>query len=102
MSRVLYHIAVFQDWERQRSLGEYRHPSLETEGFIHCSLKEQVEGTLERFFPSRDGLVLVEIDPGKLLAEVRYENGYPHIYGALNLDAVVAVKDVPEAKKSPR
>jgi uncharacterized protein (DUF952 family) len=95
MSRFIYHIAGFQDWERQRSLGEYRHPSLATEGFIHCSLGEQVEGTLERFFPSRDGLVLLEIDPGKLRAEVRYENGYPHVYGALNLSAVVAVRDIP-------
>jgi uncharacterized protein (DUF952 family) len=102
MSRVIYHIAEFFEWERQRPKGEYRHPSLATEGFLHCSLKEQVEGTLDRFFPSRVGLVLLEIDCGKLLAEVRYENGFPHVYGPLNLEAVVAVRDIPVVKRTPR
>ena len=54
------------------------------------------------FFPSRDGLALLEIDPGRLGAELRYENGYPHIYGPLNPDAVVAVRDIPSVKRSPR
>jgi uncharacterized protein (DUF952 family) len=96
MSTLIYHIAMCESWETQSREGDYRHPSLETEGFIHCSLAEQVEGTLESFFPSRGGLVLLEIDVEKLRPELRYENGYPHVYGPLNTDAVVAVKDLPQ------
>jgi uncharacterized protein (DUF952 family) len=94
MSRLVYHIASFESWKLQSGNGEYRHPSLETEGFIHCSLAEQIQGTLDKFFPNRDGLVLLTIDVEKLLPELRYENGYPHIYGALNVDAVTAVRKV--------
>jgi uncharacterized protein (DUF952 family) len=94
MSRLVYHIASLESWKLQSGNGEYRHKSLGTEGFIHCSLAEQVQGTLENFFPVRAGLVLLEIDVEKLRPELRYENGYPHIYGALNIDAVTAVRNV--------
>jgi len=98
MSSLVYHIAESETWELQCRGEEYRNPSLETEGFIHCSLAEQVQETLEKFFSipdGRDDLVLLEIDVEKLLPELRYESGYPHIYGPLNLDAVVAVKPIP-------
>ncbi len=98
MPSRIYHIVKSEIWERQRLEGEYRHPSLEAEGFIHCSLAEQVPGTLEKFFPSREGLVLLEIDPLRLRSELRYENGYPHVHGPLNADAVVAVRGVPKVE----
>ena len=101
MSSLIYYIANSDSWERESRGGEYRNTSLETEGFIHCSLAEQVPGTLEKFFPSLDGLVLLEIDVQRLVPELRYENGFPHIYGPLNLDAVVAVRPLPQAKKNP-
>jgi uncharacterized protein (DUF952 family) len=101
MSSFIYHIAKSDAWERESRGGEYRHPSLETEGFIHCSLAEQVPETLEKFFPSRDGLVLLEIEVERLVSELRYENGFPHIYGPLNVEAVVAVRQPPQIKKNP-
>jgi uncharacterized protein (DUF952 family) len=101
MSSFIYHIAKSDAWVRESSAGEYRHPSLTTEGFIHCSLEEQVPGTLEKFFPSREGLVLLEIEVERLRSELRYENGFPHIYGPLNVEAVVAVRQPPQIKKNP-
>ena len=89
MSGRIYHIAQSDSWKLQRPSGKYRHPSLVTEGFIHCSLAEQVPGTLEKFFPSCEGLVLLEIDVARLSSELRYENDYPHLYGPLDADAVV-------------
>lgn len=101
MSSLVYHIAKSDVWERESCGGEYRHPSLETEGFIHCSLAEQVPGTLEKYFPPREGLVLLEIEVERLRSELRYENGFPHIYGPLNVEAVVAVRQPPRIKKNP-
>jgi uncharacterized protein (DUF952 family) len=100
MSQFIYHIASSDDWERE-SRGEYHHPSLETEGFIHCSLEEQIPGTLAKFFPSREGLILLEIQVARLRPELRYENGFPHIYGPLNRDAVVAVRPLPRIEEVP-
>jgi uncharacterized protein (DUF952 family) len=48
-------------------------------------------------FRGQPGLVLLSIDTDKVTAEIRYENleggeqMFPHIYGALNTDAVVKV-----------
>lgn len=97
MSRFVYHIADRAEWERQRESGVYRHPSLESVGFIHCSNKEQVERTLKRYFPEVKELVLLQIDVSRLEHELRDEEGepgedFPHLYGPLNVDAVTEVE----------
>jgi uncharacterized protein (DUF952 family) len=94
---MIFHIVARTAFEAARAAGVYRADTLETEGFIHCSSREQVVPTANRFFRGRKGLVLLAIDPGRVKAEIRYEAGkdvaelFPHIYGPLDLDAVVGV-----------
>src|SRR5438874_2552071 len=92
---MLYHICQRLDWEAAQAGGEYRADSLETEGFIHCSLIRQVLTTANRFYEGRQGLVLLVIDADRLTAEVRDEAAdgdlFPHAYGPIPLDAVVSV-----------
>lgn len=97
---VILHIARCEEWEQAQVKGAYRAPSLDTQGFIHFSLPEQVVRTANTFYSGRVGLVLLCVDPARLRSELRYEIGnestgevFPHLYGALNLDAVVAVLD---------
>lgn len=96
---VILHIAPSTAWQRAQVLGVYRGDTLETEGFIHCSLPAQVMPVANARFKARAGLVLLCIDETKVAAEVRYEDCYetgqsfPHIYGPLNLDAIVNVVD---------
>jgi uncharacterized protein (DUF952 family) len=97
---TLYHITREADWAAAQAAGMYRAASLETEGFIHCSLEQQVERTAARFYRGQQGLVLLVIDPAQLASELRYEEGepgemFPHIYGPLNLGAVTAVLPFP-------
>jgi uncharacterized protein (DUF952 family) len=91
----VYHIASEKTWLEALEFGEYLHPSLGTEGFIHCSTRSQVIATANRYFQGQDGLVLLAIDPNLAASEIRYEPSsgeeYPHLYGPLNLDAVVEV-----------
>jgi uncharacterized protein (DUF952 family) len=95
---MIYHITLPADWLAAETTGELSPLSLETEGFIHCSDRRQVERSLNRFFSGIDEVLVLEIDPELLHAEVRYEgadnDSFPHIYGALNVDAVVAVMPV--------
>lgn len=68
---------------------------------MHLSLRAQVPGTLARFFAGRDDVVLLRIDPARLTAEVRFEEGepgelFPHLYGPLPVEAVVASGAVDE------
>jgi uncharacterized protein (DUF952 family) len=98
---VILHIAHSTAWQRAQALGVYRGDTLETEGFIHCSLPAQVIPVANARFKGCTNLALLCIDEEKVAAEVRYEDCYesgiafPHIYGPLNLDAVRAVVAFP-------
>ncbi len=100
MSEFIYHITERASWSAAQARGFYSAPSLEEEGFIHCSRVEQVLRVANMFYRAQRGLVLLEIDLTALRPEVRWEPGtdksdelFPHIYGALNLDAVCRVLD---------
>jgi uncharacterized protein (DUF952 family) len=97
MNSIL-HIARRADWLAAVASGHYKTSSLDLEGFIHCSTAAQVVGTAKRFFAGQKDLVLLGIDVNKVEAEVKYEAAsggalYPHIYGSLNVSAVVRVFD---------
>ena len=96
---ALFHITTREQWERARQDGEYRTPSLATDGFIHLSRERQWLGVANRFYRGATGLVLLSIREDRLRSEVRDEPAdgdlFPHLYGPLEIDAVVAVVDLP-------
>ena len=90
----LFHITEKQTWEKAQAAGVYTAPSLQTEGFIHFSERDQVIGTANRFYQGQQGLVLLKIDRDRLQSKLQYDDvlghgTFPHLYGPLNLDAVV-------------
>jgi uncharacterized protein (DUF952 family) len=93
---ILLHICSAQAWSEARRRGEYRADSLDTEGFIHCSTLEQVAKTANRFYAGQTDLVLLVIAAERVLAAIRYEAAdadlFPHVYGPINLDAVLEVQ----------
>lgn len=98
---IIYHITHEKDWEQAESAGAYTADSLDTEGFIHCSTKAQVVQVANSFYKGLQDLVLLCVDENQLTAEVLYEdshqNGvlFPHIYGPINLEAVINVIPLP-------
>jgi uncharacterized protein (DUF952 family) len=104
MSGQIFHLALVSDWEAALVAGEYTISSLgvslEQEGFIHASRADQWEGVKQRYYGGvTDPLVLLVIDPARLTSPLRVEpvgdDEYPHIYGPLNLDAVVEIRPDP-------
>ena len=97
MTSSILHITTLQRWEESQVDGEYRGDTLATQGFIHCATAEQLDGVVERFFRGQTGLVVLTIDPDKVLPPIRWEHApdanelFPHIYGPLNVDAVTGV-----------
>ena len=91
----IFHIASAEAWATAQAADAYRGDTLAIEGFIHCSRAEQVERVANAFYAGRTDLVLLRIDRARVTPEVRDEPSdgdlFPHIYGALNLDAVVEV-----------
>lgn len=101
---TLYHIATIAQWHTAQASGIYLADSLETEGFIHCSTETQILQVANAFFRGQKGLVLLELDRDRLTSTIRDEwvdaggmfpaemsTVFPHIYGPINLDAVVKV-----------
>lgn len=94
MFSIILHITSFQDWTQATVNGVYHSPTLESEGFIHCSTPAQVINVANALYHAQRGLMLLCIDSTQVQPEIRYEGiegkeQYPHIYGPLNLDAVV-------------
>ena len=102
MERIV-HICRRGEWITAQDLGKYESESLTDEGYIHCSRPEQVLKVANAYFPKQVDLVLIWIDPQKLTAELRWEVSdgdiFPHVYGPLNLNAVVSTVDfLPDAE----
>ncbi len=94
----IYHIALPETWEKVGKDGFYEPEGLATEGFIHCSFDDQVEGVLHRYFQDVEKVIILKIDVEKLSAKLVSERStndelYPHVYGAINADAVVAAEE---------
>jgi uncharacterized protein (DUF952 family) len=90
----IYHIVLPEKWEAVKHDSSYSAESLDTEGFIHCSYDHQLEGVIGRYYSDAAELVVLKLDIGKLTSKLVSEpstggEAYPHIYGAINLDAVV-------------
>lgn len=96
MERIV-HLCQRAQWEAARRAGAYRPASLEGEGFIHCSRPEQIGEVARRFYRHLPDLVLLWIDPQRVHPEIRWETAdgetFPHIYGPLNLEAVITVQE---------
>jgi glutathione S-transferase len=102
----VFHLALSSDWEAARCEGSYRISSrgrtLAEEGFIHTSRRHQVQGVHDAYYSDvTEPLVLLEIDPARLSTELVLEvphgadQAFPHVYGPIDLDAVVKVDPMP-------
>jgi uncharacterized protein (DUF952 family) len=94
------HITTRTAWAKAQQQGGYRAESLERDGFIHPSSPAQVTEVANFLYRGHNDLILLCAVPEKLHAELRYEalgtrEPYPHLYGPLNLEAVVNVVDFP-------
>jgi uncharacterized protein (DUF952 family) len=97
---MVYRISKRRQWEQAQKNGFYTDESLNNEGFIHTSERHQVTLVADFLYKGQKDLVLLAIDTDKLSSEVRYEQlgtdePFPHVYGVINIDAVVWVVDFP-------
>jgi glutathione S-transferase len=97
----IYHLALRDEWQGACGGKAYRRStlgrSLADVGFIHCSFAHQVQAIADLVYNGRGDVVLLEIDPSRVQAEVRVEDleaggqTFPHIYGPLPIEAVTQI-----------
>ena len=105
---MIYHITSRREWTEAQAKGEYVAPSLATEGFIHCSTISQVLSVANNFYKGQSDLILLVIDETLLSWTLKWEppsggapppgvaesEMFPHIFGAINLNAVIKTVDL--------
>ena len=103
---MIYHIALAAAWEAALTAGEYRLSTLgrtlDDEGFIHASTSAQVREVADRFYAGvREPVVLLTIDERRLTVPLQWDavpgrpDPFPHLYGALDVGAVVLATPLP-------
>ncbi len=99
---MIYHITSQAAWDAAQQAGVYSAPSLDAEGFIHLSTRAQVLPVADLLYGGQTGLLLLAVDESRLEAPLQWEGPagptpdsvaddarFPHLYGPLNLEAVV-------------
>lgn len=108
----IYHITTAAELRRHCRGAAYAPPSLEREGFIHCTATPATLLLVARdyFGAVREPIALVAIDAARLGDALRFEaaapiagggtahlasgEAFPHLYAALDLAAVLGVAEL--------
>lgn len=99
MTHSIFKLCSRAEWNAAVQAGVYVGSADDRrDGFIHFSLAHQVSATARKYFANVDDLVLVEVNATLLGEALRMEPSrggdlFPHLYGPLSLDAVVAISD---------
>lgn len=106
---IIYHLVPEPDFARDTADGFYRPPSLATEGFVHCTAGEETAMAVANDYYANVTvpLLLLKIEVAKVQPRVVFEAPahaadagtehlamaalFPHVYGGINLDAVVGL-----------
>ena len=98
---TIYKICPASLWRAAERTGVFRGSEVDChDGFIHFSSAEQVVETAGKHFIGQSGLLLVRIDSAKLGDRLKWEPSrggalFPHLYGDLDLTAVICVEPLP-------
>jgi uncharacterized protein (DUF952 family) len=95
----MFHLVPGEYYRDTDASAPYVSQGFADEGFIHCTEgAENVAAVGNRYYRDDKRMyVALVIDKAAVQAEIRYEDAariYPHIYGALNRDAIVRVVPV--------
>jgi len=94
---IILHCLLESTWNTYKNKDLYGENYMNTDGFIHCSDIYTFHGVAPNFKNITEPMVLLCIDTEKVNPTVKWEDlynegtEYPHIYGMLNLDAVIDV-----------
>tara|TARA_B100001996_G_C18622185_1_gene578172 strand:+ start:633 stop:977 length:345 start_codon:yes stop_codon:yes gene_type:complete len=97
--KYIYKICTKSEWEEAKLKGKFNGSKKDLEdGYIHFSDKEQIEGTLKKFFKNQKNLILLKINALEL-DHLIYEqssdgNMFPHLYSSLKVSNICNEYDI--------
>jgi uncharacterized protein (DUF952 family) len=97
----IYKILPRAEWEAARAAGSFEGSEVDRkDGYIHFSTAAQAAETARKWFAGQSDLVVLEVEGDDLGAALRWERSrggdlFPHLYGPLPADKVLAVTEAP-------
>ena len=91
----IYKIFRRAEWDTLRAAGETQGAPIDlSDGYIHFSTAQQVEGTAAKHFAGEEDLMLVAVETDRLGTDLKWEVSrgdqlFPHLYRMLKMDDVV-------------
>lgn len=98
---TIYKICPAPLWRAAEARGLFDGSSIDRQdGFIHFSTAAQAAETAACYFAGEADLLLIAVDADQLGPDLRHEPSrggdlFPHLYGTLDLAAVLWVKPLP-------
>lgn len=97
MVEITFHLAPQSYFDSLDPRADYISRDFARDGFIHCTDgAAEMARTANRYYQSNpEPHCYLYIDKSRVRAPIRYDDAgriYPHIYGALNRDAIIAVR----------
>jgi len=97
--KFVYKICTKAEWLEAKTKGKFNGSKKDIEdGYIHFSDKEQLKGTLGKFFKNQKDLVLLKVDTLKLehllWEQASDGNMFPHLYSLLDISNVINEYDI--------
>ncbi|MER7493551.1 DUF952 domain-containing protein [Streptomyces pharetrae] len=105
---MIHHVVPAADWAAAPA-GPYAPASLDEDGFVHCSPDDRVTlAVADAFYRAASRpLLVLDLDEARLTAPCVWEEAapvpppgvpegtrFPHVYGPLDRDAVVRVREI--------
>ncbi len=94
----IYLLSGSEEHNRSLATGELVRDSIQDEGFIHASPADQLDRVANKYYTKVVEPRVLIVDRTRIKAEVKWEPAtgglYPHIFGPLNMDAVVKVQTI--------
>lgn len=91
----MLHFTSRAEWEAAEATGEYRPDARTEDGFLHLSFGHQLAWVATARARAASDLVLLVVDPDGLEADLRIEDGFPHLYRSIPVTSVRMVVDMP-------
>lgn len=84
------------EYQQAKAAGVLTRSSLDSEGFIHACAKSQLTRVSKKHYTNVADLLVVCVQKDKVNAVIKWEPAtgglYPHIYGPMNMGAVIKVE----------
>ena len=94
----IYLLSSEHEYNNALLKGLFVRESIETEGFIHASPKNQLTRVANKYYKDTVKPLILVVETKKINVEVKWETAagslYPHIYGALNTDAIIRFEEI--------